>query len=74
MDLLTKRAVVAERERTDAVDELRSARFRHEQTTRCAGCGQRRHTPLRIDAMGGYVCLTCIDKRLLELLAKEEAA
>ncbi len=74
MDLLTKRAVVAERERTEAVDELKSARFRHEQTTRCAGCGQRRHTPLRIDAMGGYVCLTCIDKRLLELLAKEDAA
>lgn len=34
------------------------------QETECAGCGQRKHTPLRRDEMGGYVCLTCIDKRL----------
>ncbi|WP_162241490.1 hypothetical protein [Methylobacterium sp. Leaf86] len=74
MDLLAKRVVVAERERTEAVTELKSARFRHEQTTRCAGCGERKHTPLRVDAMGGYVCMTCIDKRLHELLAKEGEA
>lgn len=24
----------------------------------------RKHTPLRVDDMGGYVCLTCIDKQL----------
>ena len=34
------------------------------QSTACAGCGKVKHTPLRIDAMGGYVCLTCIDKKL----------
>jgi hypothetical protein len=34
------------------------------QATECAGCGKRKHTPLRRDEMGGYVCLTCIDKRL----------
>ena len=34
------------------------------QATKCAGCGEYKHTPLRIDAMGGYVCLTCIDKKL----------
>lgn len=38
------------------------------QSTRCAGCGELKHTPLRIDAMGGYVCLTCIDKKLGSLL------
>jgi len=43
------------------------------QATNCAGCGQHKHTPLRIDAMGGYVCLTCIDKRLEGLLAEESA-
>lgn len=34
------------------------------QATNCAGCGKKKHTPLRIDAMGGYVCLSCIDKKL----------
>lgn len=34
------------------------------QATECAVCGVRKHTPLRRDEMGGYVCLTCIDKRL----------
>ena len=63
----------ANRARAEAVAELRSARFRHEQATRCAGCGLRKHTPLRVDGMGGYVCLTCIDTRLHELLAKEPA-
>ena len=40
------------------------------QATNCAGCGERKHTPLRIDAMGGYVCLTCIDKKLGSLLGE----
>lgn len=34
------------------------------QETECAQCGIRKHTPLRRDEMGGYVCLTCIDKTL----------
>lgn len=34
------------------------------QATNCAGCGRYRHTPLRRDEMGGYVCLTCIDREL----------
>lgn len=34
------------------------------QHTVCAGCGVDKHTPLRRDEMGGYVCLTCIDRRL----------
>ena len=34
------------------------------QATNCACCGEYKHTPLRIDAMGGYVCLTCIDRKL----------
>jgi hypothetical protein len=34
------------------------------QETSCAWCDKRKHTPLRRDEMGGYVCLTCIDRRL----------
>ncbi|WAS56242.1 hypothetical protein MK974_24390 [Burkholderia ambifaria] len=34
------------------------------QATNCACCGDYKHTPLRIDWMGGYVCLTCIDREL----------
>lgn len=40
------------------------------QATNCAGCGEHKHTPLRIDAMGGYVCLTCIDNKLGSLLGE----
>lgn len=34
------------------------------QATRCARCGEHKHTPLRRDEMHGYVCLTCIDAEL----------
>ena len=37
------------------------------QETNCAVCGDFRHTPLRNDRMGGYVCLTCIDRELRRL-------
>lgn len=40
------------------------------QATKCAGCGKHKHTPLRIDAMGGYVCLTCIDQKLGSMLGE----
>lgn len=43
------------------------------QSTGCAGCGIHKHTPLRVDPMGGYVCLTCIDKELDRLLIEESA-
>ncbi|WP_204273186.1 hypothetical protein, partial [Stenotrophomonas maltophilia] len=43
---------------------LQGYAYASKQATTCAGCGQHKHTPLRIDAMGGYVCLTCIDARL----------
>lgn len=40
------------------------------QATTCAGCGKYKPTPLRVDAMGGYVCLTCIDQKLCSLLGE----
>lgn len=33
-------------------------------TTKCAVCLEDKPTPFRRDEMGGYVCLTCVDKRL----------
>lgn len=33
------------------------------QASKCR-CGEVKHTPLRRDDMGGYVCLTCIDAEL----------
>ena len=60
-------------------DELRgrivaqvSYTYSSTQATNCAGCGKHKHTPLRVDLMDGYVCLTCIDQRL-ELLLQAEA-
>ncbi|HGN3969824.1 TPA: hypothetical protein ACKSXT_001932 [Pseudomonas aeruginosa] len=51
--------------------ELRSRwTYASTQATNCAGCGEHKHTPLRVDWMGGYVCLTCIDKKLEELHEK----
>lgn len=45
--------------------ELRSRwTYTSTQATNCAGCGEHKHTPLRVDWMGGYVCLTCIDEKL----------
>jgi len=44
------------------------------QATNCAGCGKHKHTPLRVDKMGGYVCLTCIDKKLSEVAAAPQAS
>lgn len=43
---------------------LRGYVYASKQATSCAGCGDYKHTPLRVDWMGGYVCLTCIDKEL----------
>lgn len=45
-----------------------------DQATNCAGCGKYKHTPLRRDEMHGYVCLTCIDKKLDEYLAEKRLA
>jgi hypothetical protein len=59
----------------DAIDALKALdkqepTYTSTQATNCAGCGEHKHTPLRIDAMGGYVCLTCIDKKLSSLLGE----
>jgi len=56
-EYLTKRAESAEA-------KMASATYHSTQHTCCAVCGQDKHTPLRNDNMGGYVCLTCIDKEL----------
>lgn len=39
------------------------------QMTMCAVCLKQKPTPLRIDHMGGYVCLTCIDAALVAAAA-----
>lgn len=44
--------------------EVGETTYSSTQATNCAKCGEHKHTPLRIDWMGGYVCLTCIDKEL----------
>ncbi|WP_153164308.1 hypothetical protein [Stenotrophomonas nematodicola] len=51
---------------------LRGYAYASKQATTCAGCGKHTHTPLRIDAMGGYVCLTCIDQKLGAMLGEFE--
>lgn len=43
--------------------------YKSTQATNCAVCGKHKHTPLRNDTMGGYVCLTCIDQELERLQA-----
>ena len=53
-----------------SVDSCQEPTYTSTQATNCAGCGEHKHTPLRIDSMGGYVCLTCIDKKLGSLLGE----
>lgn len=43
---------------------LKGYAYASKQATRCAGCDEYKHTPLRVDWMGGYVCLTCIYKEM----------
>lgn len=45
--------------------------YASKHATSCAGCGIRKHTPLRVDEMDGHVCLTCIDNKLEELFSGE---
>jgi hypothetical protein len=52
------------RELGEKIAARSSAAYSSDQATNCAGCGAYKHTPLRRDEMGGYVCLTCIDKEL----------
>ena len=61
-------------EPTAPVDAPKSYTYASEQATNCAKCGCYKHTPLRVDRMDGYVCLTCIDKELERLLEEEATA
>jgi hypothetical protein len=54
----------------NAADAIDAHLAQPAQATTCAGCGEHKATPLRIDAMGGYVCLTCIDQKLSSLLGE----
>lgn len=47
--------------------------YASDQATHCGGCGKHKHTPLRVDWMGGYVCLTCIDEKLEALYESAQA-
>lgn len=61
------RMLLADRIRT-AGEKIAAAKApESEQATNCAVCGEHKPTPLRNDRMGGYVCLTCIDKELEKL-------
>ncbi|HHA2975152.1 TPA: hypothetical protein ACOFD8_002518 [Stenotrophomonas maltophilia] len=66
-------ALVARQPVGEPVDDdwhLLGYAYASKQATTCAGCGKHKHTPLRIDAMGGHVCLTCIDQKLGALLGE----
>lgn len=62
--------VAAERLQKE-VDRHSEYAYASRQSTSCACCGERKHTPLRVDQMGGYVCLTCIDGKLSDLFAAQ---
>lgn len=62
-------AVPAQAQREPLSDE-HPYTYASTQATNCADCGKYKHTPLRIDAMGGYVCLTCIDRKLGTVLGE----
>lgn len=40
----------------------------------CASCGETKYTPVRLDSLGGYVCLSCVLKERDDLRTKYEEA
>nr|USU32973.1 hypothetical protein NG677_04520 [Methylobacterium sp. OTU13CASTA1] len=57
-----------------AEHQRKRATYFSTQETACACCHIRKHTPLRVDDLGGYVCLTCIDRELEIALPYKAAA
>lgn len=49
-------------------DDLKRLLDAHVSTRRCAKCGGAKPLPYRRDDLGGFVCLTCVEKRLDELI------
>lgn len=51
---------------SDDLEKLERSKYTYSSTqaTNCAQCGKHGHTPLRVDHLGGYLCLTCIDNAL----------
>ena len=48
--------------------------YASKQKTSCCVCGKEKHTPLRVDELGGYICLTCISEQLARYAELEKAA
>ena len=60
------RAEILHEELKTAEQQIATLTYKSTQHTDCAMCGADKHTPLRRDDLGGYVCLSCIDKQLSE--------
>jgi hypothetical protein len=68
IDALTK-----EREELKAkVQHLEWLVIAHVRTQQCAHCGEEKPTPYRRDDLGGYVCLTCVEKYLDKTLDERD--
>lgn len=67
LDCIVKGDEAVWSEQHDMAVELIRLRLMTGEGTPCACCGINKHTPLRRDDMGGYVCLTCVDARLTML-------
>lgn len=70
-EAIARAIIAAEKRGADAA--IAALTYSSTQSTKCV-CGEVKHTPLRRDEMGGYVCLTCIDKRLDAVADIEKAA
>ena len=67
VSLICNKALDLEKQLTELRGLTDGLTYKSNQSTKCAGCRIVKHTPLRNDEMGGYVCLTCIDKELAQL-------
>lgn len=56
--------VISAEDLKDIIEVAKEEVYSADEKTTCAVCGEYKYTPLRRDDMGGYVCLTCIDKEL----------
>lgn len=67
--------LISQRDNARTSEKMYQERFETtEQKTKCALCLEFKHTPLRVDRLGGYVCLTCIDKEFDKALKPDPSS
>lgn len=74
-DAITAEADKLEKRFRDELEKIEQSKYTYcsTQQTKCAQCGEQKHTPFRFDAVGGHVCMTCVGSLLDNMFENEDA-